>query len=84
MPTKRLRIARYSGPSVTQEVIRAFHAGDEIVLMRALRMRPWETSPLHVDYDQPPVWVAANKHSLASWSLAVELRREIERNIDVD
>lgn len=80
MTTKRTRIARHQGVTITPEVVDAFRAGDYHRLHRALRLRPWQTSPLPlrvtelgVDYRPAPKYANAD-----DWKHAQELRRQIE------
>lgn len=70
MPVKR-RASKHREHRITPEAVEAFRAGDYTALHRALNLRPWEDSPLDVDFDPPPDW--AND----SWPQAVELRREL-------
>lgn len=75
MPIKR-RLAKERAHRITPEAITAFVAGDAIRLHRLLGLRPWQPSPLAVDASASPpldgtAWAA-------SWSLAVELQRELQ------
>ena len=75
MPLKR-RSAKSRPHRVTPEAITAFVAGDAMRLHRLLGLRPWQPSPLAVDAGRAPApdgtaWAA-------SWSLAVELQRELQ------
>ena len=75
MPIKR-RLAKGRAHRITPEAITAFVAGDAIRLHRALGLRPWQPSPMAVDAGRAPpldgtAWAA-------SWSLAVELQRELQ------
>lgn len=42
-------------------------------LSRALGMKPWETSPVHVDQGEAPDW-----HNPDNWRRAQQLRRALE------
>lgn len=83
MATKRVRVSRMPEAQITEKVIEAFLAGDYLALHRALRLRPWQWSPLPVeisalgvDYGPAPDYANA-----AEWRRAQELRRAIEARI---
>lgn len=64
------------GPRITARAVELFKAGDRIELHRALRLRPWQPSPLDATGACPwPPGCGAHE----SWVLAVELRAELER-----
>ena len=52
----------------------------------ALRLMPWEASPLlveveglGVDQSKPPEWIARDPYRLADYRLAQELQRQLEK-----
>lgn len=64
------------GPRITPEAVAAYRAGDELALHRALRLRPWQASPIGAVGPCPwPPGTGGHE----SWALAVELRAELER-----
>lgn len=60
---------------ITQAAVEAFRAGDELALHRALRLPPWQISPLQVDRDCP--WPAGTGGAM-TWPDSVALRAELE------
>jgi hypothetical protein len=74
MPIKR-RVDKARRHRISAEAIAAYRAKDCNALHRALSLRPWQASPLHVDQGAPPGGPTAYA---ASWPNAQELRRELE------
>lgn len=74
MTTYRTRRAE-AGPRITAEAVAAFRAGDWIGLHRALRLRPWEASPLDAATDTP---IRGGQPYVDSWAQARELRLALE------
>ena len=78
MPVKR-RGSKARQHRVTPEAVEAFERGDWMGLHRALGLRPWQMSPLDVDpAEEPPNDHGGNPYD-KSWSLACELRAELEK-----
>ena len=76
MPAKR-RVGKMRALAITPEAVEAFRAGDWIALHRALRLRPWEASPLDVqpgDEELTPGSAGAR-----SVPVALELRERLKQ-----
>ncbi|MGX5839759.1 hypothetical protein ACWGTI_03430 [Mesorhizobium sp. ArgA1] len=63
---------------ITPEAIAYFKAGDEIMLDRALGIRPWEPSPLFVNGPTPPDWARPTDSWSVHWDEIWELRQQLE------
>jgi hypothetical protein len=68
MPIKR-RSAKARAHRITPEAIDAFKRGDEIALMRALGLKPWDMSPLETECPY-----AKGTSAALSWPKVCELR----------
>lgn len=95
MPTKRTRRIRGIEELITPAAVAAFKAGDYLALHRALRLRPWEASPLPreteaLGVDDGPCQWGPNTLYGESWPRAQELQRRLmtaaglERRADSD
>jgi hypothetical protein len=62
---------------VTPEAVAAYRAGDADALRRALRLKPWEASPLDVG-EHGCVYPLGTAYA-QSWPQALELRQELDR-----
>ena len=71
---KRKRHTQQVG-RITDEAIEAFRSGDELALHRALRLPPWQISPLAAVGECP--W-PATCGGATSWPDSVALREELE------
>ena len=69
MPTTRKRRARPMRAIVDAAAVKAFEEQDWSALHRALRLRPWEESPLRVDDGPAPDYCPADR-----WEKAQALR----------
>jgi hypothetical protein len=85
MPIKR-RTSKAMKHRITPDAIEAFIARDYLALHRALGLAPWEASPLPlsvsplgVDPDDPPTGDGTGWE--ASWPLALELQRELQKAV---
>lgn len=75
---KRQRRVQRDG-LVTPEAVEAFRAGDWIGLHRALRLKPWQASPLDATTDEPPQGLCDQPGPYRdSWARARSLRLELE------
>ena len=78
MPSTRKRVSRAGGRfRITRQAVEAFQAGDHERLHMALKIRPWEPSPLETDTPEPP-YDSGNQWS-KSWPEIHQLRLELER-----
>lgn len=75
MPTKRARVPRTYAPKLPDEAIVAFRAADWLALHRALRLKPWEPSPLEASGPCP--WSPTSAAALA-WDKVREMRLALE------
>ena len=80
MPTKRTRVNRTPASKITPEAVEAFRAGDHNALHTALGLKPWEINPLEAVGACP---YSDNTGGAKSWPQAQELRRELQRMINV-
>lgn len=71
---KRQRRVQRDG-LVTPEAVGAFRAGDWIGLHRALRLKPWQASPLDATGNDP---IPGGACYVESWRRARELRSALE------
>jgi hypothetical protein len=71
MAIKRRAPKRADHP-ITQEAVEAFRAGDGPALHRALKLKPWQASPIDAAGAAPCCNTATN------WPLALRLRAELE------
>jgi hypothetical protein len=58
----------------------AFEAGEWMHLHRALKLAPWNESPLDVDGPEPPAWMTSDDR-IADWAQAWALRQELEAEL---
>lgn len=79
MPTKRKRKGRGLASRITPEAIAAWSAGDSVALKRALRLPPWQLSPLDAVGDCPWHGLTAGA---TTWPDSVALREELSRRAD--
>jgi hypothetical protein len=84
MPTKRQRVGRFS-QKITAAAVQAYRARDYAALHVALRLPPWNRSPLPiaecalgVDQGEPPEDERPDPWR-NSWCVARELRSELEQ-----
>ena len=75
MPVKR-RILKQKH-RVSPAAVAAFKAGDWWGVYHAIDMRPWETHPMDVDFEEPAEWVRKVPTFLERWNEAVVLRRAL-------
>ena len=73
MPTKRTRASRSMRSRLTAAAVQAWREGDRIALHRALRLDPWEASPL----DEENVY-SPNTAYADSWQQSRDWRLELE------
>lgn len=78
MPTKRQRVIRNAGEIFTPDALAAYEAGDSSALALALRLPPWEFSPLDVYEGAVPAWLKDRPWRQECWAKALEMRRELE------
>jgi hypothetical protein len=88
MPTRRTPIQRrHRNILISDPAIAAYVAGDYHALHRALRLRPWQASPLPQAVmplgvsEDPPDWVREDPRELQRWNEALEIQREIKKVI---
>jgi len=72
-------IRRRNASMITAAAVDAFKAGDDGALREALRLAPWEVSPLDVD-DGPCPWPPGCAGA-ASWEPAKALREALAQAI---
>ncbi len=87
MPVKR-RVSKATSHRITPSAVAAYEAGDYIALHLALGLKPWQPSPLPldvtplgVDQDEPPDYVAG-PIQVAAWRQAQALQRELRAAVD--
>ena len=75
MSTIRRRTRNQQAGRITPEAVAAFVAGDHVTLKRALRLPPWQVSPLDADgaCPYPPQTAAA-----ATWADSLAMRNQLE------
>jgi|GEM_PF-2297577 len=76
MPVKR-RLAKVRENRITPEAVAAFNAEDRTALADALRLRPWEISPLEV-CDGPSPYPAGSG-GCTTWQKALELLTQLQK-----
>lgn len=76
MPSRRAQTRRTENP-LSAEAVAAFAAGDACRLYDALDSKPWETSPLDADPDQPCPWPPGTSGA-ETWPKALRLRAELQ------
>ncbi|MFD2053781.1 hypothetical protein ACFSQT_12000 [Mesorhizobium calcicola] len=73
------RVSKSRNRGINPQAVEAFKAGDNATLRQALKIRPWEPSPLEVDGPQPPDWARNDGTAwTACWPNAWALRQELE------
>jgi len=78
MPTKRHPIKRQKFPLLTPEAVQAFRDGDAMALALALKLMPWEISPLNVqERPEPDLNNCDDYIWLSSWKKAMGLRHRL-------
>lgn len=75
MPTKRKRLQRAVATRINAEAHEAWGHADRIALHRALRLPPWQASPLDA-VDQCP-WPQTTAGA-ATWADSVSLREGLQ------
>lgn len=60
---------------ITAEAVAAFRAGDSLALSRALRLPPWQASPLSAIGECP--WPCSTAGGRA-WADSIALRKQLE------
>ena len=75
MTTIRRRTRNQQAGRITPEALAAFSAGDRATLKRALRLPPWQVSPLDAEgaCPYPPLTGAA-----ATWPDSLTLRNQLQ------
>jgi len=75
MATKRQRAPRGMASRITASAATAFLAGDPLALSHALRLPPWQVSPLDAAGECP---YPAGAAGARTWADSVELREQLE------
>lgn len=73
-------------PHITEEALAAYQIGDYLALHRALKLKPWEPSPLSladsplgVDQGSPPEWMTSRQRE--DYRKAQAIQRQLDRHL---
>jgi hypothetical protein len=75
VPTKRARKTPIR-VGIPPRALEAWRIGDELGVIRALGLQPWQPSPFHVNDPEPPANMAGTMFA-SSWPHVWELRQAL-------